>query len=706
MKGHNFVNLIIFIGMSILVSNPAVAQLVINEIMQNPSAVPDSAGEWFEIYNPIAGTVDIDGWTIQDNGYDIHVINNGGPLIIPAGGFLVLGRNGDPGANGGVTVDYVYSNVNLHNNNDELVLLDGALIEIDRVEYDDGATFPSPDGASMALKHPALDNNIGANWCEASTPYGDGDLGTPGAANDCLLDDTTPPEITCPADLEVECGESTDPSATGSATTTDNIDPNPAITFSDTTTPGTCPDGSQITRTWTATDEAGNSSSCDQVITIVDTTPPVLSGVPEDITIECDTAVPEVAEVTASDNCDEEVTVQFNEERIDGDCPSNYVLERTWTTTDACNNEVSATQTITVQDITGPVIELIGDETITLECHIDTYEELGATVSDNCDTEPIDVVIGGDVVDTDTPGEYMVTYDAIDACGNAAEQVERIVNVVDTTPPVVTIGDMIEIWPPNHKYREFNLSDLVLSAEDGCEGTLDVDIAGTIIYMSSDEPEEAKSGGDGKTFNDMVILNTSSFKVRAERLRNGNGRVYTITFEVADASGNKTVVSCFVGVPLVLNLSPVDDFPAAGYTVTAIGNVDLDIKPGSCPNPLNTNTQGKGRLPMAILGTEDFDVNDIDLGSISIADVVFPQKPPSVEDVSTPVNEDECTCQEVDPDGYADLVIHFSRREVIVALGLEAMAPGTEVPITVTGELLNGTPFEATDCVILVGRED
>ena len=59
-------------------------------------------------------------------------------------------------------------------------------VEADRVEYDGGATFPDPNGASMSLIDPALDNNVGANWCEASTPFGDGDLGTPGGANDCV----------------------------------------------------------------------------------------------------------------------------------------------------------------------------------------------------------------------------------------------------------------------------------------------------------------------------------------------------------------------------------------------------------------------------------------------------------------------------------------------------------------------------------------
>ena len=99
----------------------------------------------------------------------------------------MLGINGDLGTNGGVPVDYEYSDINLHNT-DELILLDGAQDEIDRVDYDDGATFPSPNGAAMALKYPTLDNNVGANWCEASTPYGNGDLGTPGAANDCAIE--------------------------------------------------------------------------------------------------------------------------------------------------------------------------------------------------------------------------------------------------------------------------------------------------------------------------------------------------------------------------------------------------------------------------------------------------------------------------------------------------------------------------------------
>jgi endonuclease I len=171
------------------VESASAAQLVINEIMQNPSTVNDSDGEWFELYNPSQVAVDINGWTIRDSdptNPDIHVITNGGPLLVPPGGFLVLGINDDLAVNGGVPVDYVYDPTDffLANSSDEIVLLDASLTEVDRVDYDGGPSFPDPTGASMELARDRLsENHLGASWREAHTPYGDGDLGTPGAAN-------------------------------------------------------------------------------------------------------------------------------------------------------------------------------------------------------------------------------------------------------------------------------------------------------------------------------------------------------------------------------------------------------------------------------------------------------------------------------------------------------------------------------------------
>ncbi|HGY56958.1 MAG TPA: T9SS type A sorting domain-containing protein [Caldithrix abyssi] len=158
--------------------------IVINEIMQNPNAVGDDVGEWYELYNAGDTDVDINGWIMKDNDTDVDTIQNGGPLIISAGGYLVLGINDTTSVNGGVNVDYVYKNFLLSNSSDEIVLLlsDG-VSEVDRVEWDNGATFPDPTGKSMELINPGYDNNDGTNWQEATATYGDGDMGTPGALN-------------------------------------------------------------------------------------------------------------------------------------------------------------------------------------------------------------------------------------------------------------------------------------------------------------------------------------------------------------------------------------------------------------------------------------------------------------------------------------------------------------------------------------------
>ncbi|MBD3225016.1 MAG: T9SS type A sorting domain-containing protein [Caldithrix sp.] len=171
---------------------PPVPDIVINEIMQNPSAVGDTDGEWFELFNTSDSDIDINGWKIADLGSDEHIIDNGGPLTIASNDYLVLGRNGDTGTNGGVTVDYVYSSFLLSNSEDEVILYqsDGTT-EIDRVEYDGGASFPNPNGASMELNNPQNDNNDGSNWSEATTSFGDGDFGTPGSQNSTFVSTIT-----------------------------------------------------------------------------------------------------------------------------------------------------------------------------------------------------------------------------------------------------------------------------------------------------------------------------------------------------------------------------------------------------------------------------------------------------------------------------------------------------------------------------------
>ena len=155
--------------------------IVITEIMQNPLVLLDADGEWFEIHNTGGTPVDLNGWTIKDNDSDSHVV--AGSAVVPAGGYAVLGINAVAMASEGVTLLYQYSGITLANGGDEVVLLNGSLTEIDRVEYDGGPVWPDPNGASMMWNEASGDNNVGTNWSTSTAVFGSGDLGTPGAAN-------------------------------------------------------------------------------------------------------------------------------------------------------------------------------------------------------------------------------------------------------------------------------------------------------------------------------------------------------------------------------------------------------------------------------------------------------------------------------------------------------------------------------------------
>ncbi|MFC3121352.1 ExeM/NucH family extracellular endonuclease [Agaribacter flavus] len=159
--------------------------LVITEIMQNPRSVSDGNGEYFEILNTTPTVINLLGYVIKDADNDSHVIND---LVFVAGGtYAVFARMSDPAINGGVEAVYEYSGISMGNGTDELIIEspNGDLLDI--VEYDNGASFPDPNGASMTLISAALDNNLGSNWFEENVSvYGDGDFGTPGSGPDGL----------------------------------------------------------------------------------------------------------------------------------------------------------------------------------------------------------------------------------------------------------------------------------------------------------------------------------------------------------------------------------------------------------------------------------------------------------------------------------------------------------------------------------------
>lgn len=127
--------------------------------------------------------------------------------------------------------------------------------------------------------------------------------------------------------------------------------------------------------------------------------------------------------------------------------------------------------------------------------------------------------------------------------------------------------------------------------------------------------------------------------------------------------------------------------------------VAVDIKPGSCPNPLNVKSNGV--LPVAILGTEDVNVIDIDPFSIRLADVNAIRC--GFEDVAALFLEaSECTCTEDGADGFLDLTLKFKIQDIAAMLG--QVTHGDELVLTLTGKLYDGTLIEGADCVVIRGK--
>ena len=142
--------------------------------------------------------------------------------------------------------------------------------------------------------------------------------------------------------------------------------------------------------------------------------------------------------------------------------------------------------------------------------------------------------------------------------------------------------------------------------------------------------------------------------------------------------------------------------------------VTLDIKPGSCPNPVNPRS--KGVVPVALVGSINFDVATIDPDSLTLARAdgaggsVAPlsdRRGPGIviEDVATPFSEEPCGCHELGGDGIDDLSLKFSTSEMNRTLELNTLSRGETIGLVLRGTLHDGTTFEGLDCIVIPGRQ-
>ena len=285
--------------------------------------------------------------------------------------------------------------------------------------------------------------------------------------------------------------------------------------------------------TYNVGDTTGNSATAVvRTVVVEDSTVPVISLNGEtEVTAEAGSTYTD-AGATASDTLDGDLTASIvSTGAVDTSTLGVYTLS--YNVSDkAGNNAVQVTSKVTVADSIVPTITLKGDSEVTLEVG-DTYTEAGATVSDSFEGDLTSKIVINGTVDTAKTGTYTITYNVSDTSGNAAKEVVRTVELVDTTAPVLTLLGEVQI----NVEAGVAFTDPGATAMDNLDGDLTDEIAVT------GSVDTAKTGD------------------------------YTLTYTVNDAVGNKTEV--IRNVTVADTLSPV---------LTLVGDADITVEAGSSYN--------------------------------------------------------------------------------------------------------------------------
>ncbi|MBI5386699.1 MAG: HYR domain-containing protein [Verrucomicrobia bacterium] len=265
-----------------------------------------------------------------------------------------------------------------------------------------------------------------------------------------IVRDTMPPTfVGVPANITISC-DATLPGVPENVAAVDVCWQTPieSILFTQTSTQDPSPTSPAhynytVTRTWSATDDCGNTGSSSQVITVRDTTAPTLANQGGPVTVSCGQPLV-FTPPTVTDNCTpSQACVLLDwDTTTPGACAGNRAVTKTWVGVDVSGNiSAPVTQTITVVDTTPPTLQ--GGGNVTSQCDA-VQPASGVTVVDECDPNPVKALLS----EVSTKDQYSTnigsynytitrTWGLMDACGNS-NYVTQVVTVLDTTPPTLS----------------------------------------------------------------------------------------------------------------------------------------------------------------------------------------------------------------------------------------------------------------------------
>ena len=256
------------------------------------------------------------------------------------------------------------------------------------------------------------------------------------------------------------------------------------------------------TVTWTATDEAGNSTTATQTVTVEDNQAPTITA-PANLTLNADSG-----KCTASANLGTPVTNEnCSGATVKNNAPANFPLgitKVTWTITDASGNTATAEQTVTVIDAEKPAITPPSNVSTMADPNSCTASGVvlgNPVVTDNC----TGVTFSSDAPSSFPLGNTTVTWTATDAVGNKATAVQ-IVTIQDKQAPLIQVADDIEVF----------------NKPGSCGATVTVPVPGVTDNCEAGSPTATRN--DGKPLDAIFPVGTT-----------------VISWNITDSNGNKAV---------------------------------------------------------------------------------------------------------------------------------------------------------------------
>jgi uncharacterized repeat protein (TIGR01451 family) len=337
---------------------------------------------------------------------------------------------------------------------------------------------------------------------------------------------------------------------------------------------------------------------------------------------------------------------------------------------------------VNIADDEPPVLTCPDD--FTIACG-EPFEFGMPTATDNC----VDPIIPVETSTTTTPGPgpgeftHQRCWEAVDDCGNAATCCQTITEeacgALLISKSAEIMGGPVDCAEPGGEITYYILVENPFAVDAPNVVVID-DLPSGVDFVSANEGGSYDGGLHRVTWDLGTLLAGESRMLEA-----------LVQVGAGTPPGSNLLNNASIGSD---NTVPATDALSIAVCGTGVMEINVDIKPTSCPNPFNTKAMGK--IPVAILGTEYFDVYDVDPATVMLEGV--PLVKYSYEDVATPVVDGEpCECNELEGDGYMDLVVHFNRPALAAAIG--AVEDGDVLELMLTAAKYDGTALQGSDCV-------